>query len=57
MKIVVPDYFFHKFSQFCSNKWLNNVFDRDKREIITTAIKDAYTRLSKNVLTAATYIP
>ncbi|KAJ8912925.1 hypothetical protein NQ315_017255 [Exocentrus adspersus] len=46
VKIVVPDYVLHKFSQFCENKWLKKeTFNPYRQRIIGEAIKDSYNRL------------
>ncbi|KAJ8967501.1 hypothetical protein NQ314_002816 [Rhamnusium bicolor] len=46
VKVVVPDYLFNKFSQFCNNKWVRNGnFDFNRNRLIEEAIKDSYNRL------------
>ncbi|KAJ8944044.1 hypothetical protein NQ318_016242 [Aromia moschata] len=46
VKVVVPDFFFNTFFQFCTNKWTKNgKFDSDRKRIIEEAIKDSYNRL------------
>lgn len=46
VKIIIPDYVFSKFSQFCCNKWLKRGnFDFYRKKIIDEAIKDSYNRL------------
>ncbi|KAJ8967306.1 hypothetical protein NQ317_013775 [Molorchus minor] len=46
VKIVVPDFVFNKFHQFCSNKWIKKGnWDVNRKRIIDDAIKDSYNRL------------
>ncbi|CAH0554650.1 unnamed protein product [Brassicogethes aeneus] len=46
VKIVVPDFVFNKFNNFCTYKWLKvGPFNHDRNRIINDAIQDCYTRL------------
>ncbi|GLV40385.1 uncharacterized protein CBL_04185 [Carabus blaptoides fortunei] len=46
VKVIVPDYAFHKFKQFCEQKWLNGSMKTSTRiRIFQESLKDSYKRL------------
>ncbi|XP_074038009.1 S1 RNA-binding domain-containing protein 1 isoform X2 [Leptinotarsa decemlineata] len=46
VKIVTPDIVFHKFNQFCSQKWVKQGdFNHNRKRILDEAVKDSYNRL------------
>lgn len=48
VKVVVPEYAFNKFKQFCEQKWLNAGTKTSTRiRIFQESLKDSYKRLSK----------
>ncbi|KAF7288029.1 hypothetical protein GWI33_000083 [Rhynchophorus ferrugineus] len=52
VKINIPDFFEHKYKQFCFNKWLrNSSFDSFRKRMMDMAIDDAYRRLIVNFIT------
>lgn len=51
VKIIVPDFVFHKFSKFCMDKWVKKGKpDIMRNAILEEGIKDSYNRLSKHTV-------
>ncbi|KAF2899137.1 hypothetical protein ILUMI_07046 [Ignelater luminosus] len=46
VKVVVPDFVFNRFSNFCAYRWINKGnFNHTRKRILEMSVKDSYTRL------------
>lgn len=46
IKVVVPDFVFNRFSNFCAYRWINKgSFNHIRKRILEMSVEDSYKRL------------